>query len=235
MNEKSYFEAMFGELSPNDGEKTFLLKHADFDKQSKAELIKEAYNKAHAIRQFEIELSWKRATYFWAFELVVLGGLGSFFSKYLDILTCKSKLEPTLIALIAISIGGFYITLLWLFVILGSKSWQENWERHIDLLEYTISGNLYKCMLLSDSAHFSVSKASRNISLLFLSFWASCSLLFFKQLFFLEKYHDSWELLSFISFLIFTYLTLLLTYKSLGNPKKYPQAAFKMTIRGVPS
>ena len=61
MEEKSYFEAMFGELSNGDGGNTFSLPNKNFISpprltQKNKEKLKEAYEKAHEIRKFEIDL-----------------------------------------------------------------------------------------------------------------------------------------------------------------------------------
>lgn len=37
--------------------------------------LREAYDKAHEIRQFEIELYWRRSTYFWTMQAAVLAGI----------------------------------------------------------------------------------------------------------------------------------------------------------------
>src|SRR5260370_35684849 len=39
---------------------------------------------------------------------------------------------------------GFLLSLGWYLVNRGSKYWQENWERHVDLLETNEIGPLYK-------------------------------------------------------------------------------------------
>lgn len=68
---------MFGALSNSDGEKTFSLPEKNFIPLSSMtsedkKKVKEAYTRTHEIRKFEIELYWKRAIYFGAFELVAL-------------------------------------------------------------------------------------------------------------------------------------------------------------------
>lgn len=117
---------MFGALSNNDGEKTFLLPEREFIPLSsmtveEKEKVKEAYTRTHEIRKFEIELYWKRATYFWAFELVALTGLGALFFKFLE----QDNSKQITGALFVVSLGGTIITYLWMLVLLGSKSWQK--------------------------------------------------------------------------------------------------------------
>lgn len=115
---------MFGTLSNNDGEKTFSLPEREFIPLSsmtveEKEKVKEAYTRTHEIRKFEIELYWKRATYFWAFELVALTGLGALFFKFLE----QDNSKQITGALFVVSLGGTIITYLWMLVLLGSKSW----------------------------------------------------------------------------------------------------------------
>ncbi len=87
--------------------------------------LKDTLARAHEIRKFEIELYWKRATYFWAFQLVAFTVLGLLFKagdQYSQRLVIPGSIGV---------ITGFagYLTAR------GSKFWQENWEKHIDVLE----------------------------------------------------------------------------------------------------
>lgn len=233
MGQKSYFEAMFGELSDSDGGKTFSLPERDFiplsniTKQNKKKL-KEAYTRAHEIRKFEIELYWKRATYFWAFELVALTGFGALFFKLLE---PKNSLQITG-ALSLVSFGGTLITYLWMLVLLGSKSWQKNWEKHLDMLEYYFSGNLYKCMFLCGENPFSSSAASTYIAKTFLAFWIIC--LTYSLISFLEALNLSYGWIIFCSFIFLLslyYTCKRLGHKLKGSPHKTTQDNFSLTIR----
>jgi hypothetical protein len=80
------------------------------------------------IRKFEIELYWKRATYFWAFIAIALAGYGSVLAAK-DI-PCNERGE----ALLTASCVGLVFSVAWYFVNRASKLWQENWEKHVDLL-----------------------------------------------------------------------------------------------------
>jgi hypothetical protein len=44
--------------------------------QEEREKLRAALERAHDIRKLEIDLYWKRATYFWAFQLIALTGAG---------------------------------------------------------------------------------------------------------------------------------------------------------------
>ena len=120
------------------------------------------------IRKFEIDLYWKRATYFWSFLAVTLAG---YFGLLVAMdLPDKQRGE----ALLTVSCLGFVFSLAWYFVNRASKFWQENWEKHVDLLEDAPIGPLYKTVL-SDSRlrwwrfagpyPFSVSKLNQLLSL----------------------------------------------------------------------
>ena len=135
------------------------------DKKSKAE---KALELALEIRKFEIELYWKRATYFWTFLAVALAG-------YLAVLGAKElPSEGKADALLVVSCLGVIFSLAWYFVNRGSKFWQENWEKHVDLLEDEINGPLYKVIVSKDKMRwwkpadpwpFSVSKINQILSL----------------------------------------------------------------------
>jgi Gamma-glutamyl cyclotransferase, AIG2-like len=117
------------------------------------------------IRKFEIELYWKRTTYFWAFLALAFGA-------YFAVLNAKDiddKAEPLLL----ISCLGFVFSVAWYLVNRASKFWQENWEKHVDLLEDAPVGPLYKTVLhnvelkkldLLSPFSFSVSKVNQVLS-----------------------------------------------------------------------
>jgi hypothetical protein len=127
-----------------------------------------ALSQALDIRKFEIELYWKRATYFWTLIGVSFAGLGLTYGEE------ASGIFPT-----AISCIDFVFSLGWSLVIKGSKQWQENWENHVEMLENAVHGPLYKTVLrrpkpegfravskqiLTGPAPFSVSSINQIIS-----------------------------------------------------------------------
>ncbi|WP_444899867.1 hypothetical protein ACJJIX_04140 [Microbulbifer sp. VAAC004] len=99
---------------------------------------KKALEHALDIRKFEIELYWKRATYFWTF-------IGAIFAGYIAIQASKSDLKQDLAVIL--SCLGFVFSIAWFCVNRGSKQWQENWEKHVDSLEDSVTGPLYKVVL----------------------------------------------------------------------------------------
>jgi lipopolysaccharide export LptBFGC system permease protein LptF len=96
---------------------------------------KEALKQALDIRKFEIELYWKRATYFWAFIAVSFAG---YFALQKD---------GDLASIYTVSCLGFLFSLAWYLVNRNSGAWQRNWESHVDLLEDEIMGPLYKTVI----------------------------------------------------------------------------------------
>ena len=56
---------------------------------------------------------------------------------------------------------GFFFSVGWIFALIGSKHWQENWENHIELLEDYVTGPLYKTY---QSGSFSVTNVNSAIA-----------------------------------------------------------------------
>jgi hypothetical protein len=98
-----------------------------------------ALERALDIRKFEIELYWKRATYFWTFIAVTLAGYAAVQAS--DAIAEKKDLSVVLSCL------GVLFSVGWHCVNRGSKQWQENWENHVDMLEDGVIGPLYKTIL----------------------------------------------------------------------------------------
>jgi hypothetical protein len=128
-------------------------------------LLKEAYNKAWEIRNFEIDKLWSRVAYFWGFIALIFGG-------YITIVTGEhhQKAEELNLDLYLILLGIIF-SIAWLFVIRGSKRWQENWEAHIDKLEDTISGPLYKTIYCTHNPFYSVSKINEILACVIIVVW----------------------------------------------------------------
>jgi hypothetical protein len=138
--------------------------------------------KAHAqaldIRKFEIDLYWKRATYFWTFIAATFAGFVAIQAS-----TSETKVDLSII----IGCLGFVFSFAWFCVNRGSKFWQENWEKHVDVLEDNVTGPLYKVVLsrnqsgsckdkavhlLTGPSKLSVSKINQLISLYVTLLWA---------------------------------------------------------------
>lgn len=95
----------------------------------------EALKQALDIRKFEIELYWKRAAYFWTF-------IGATMAGFLAIQASSAQNKQDLAVILACL--GIVFSFAWVCVNRGSKFWQENWEKHVDVLEDEVTGPLYK-------------------------------------------------------------------------------------------
>ena len=115
-------------------------------------------------RQFEIELYWKRANYFWLLQAAVFAAVG---------LTWKNTASgvPPVIPVLLSALG---VLTAWAGYLssLGSKFWQVNWEHHIDMLEDEFEGRLHKTAYVGPRGiQWSVSGLNERLSLCFSLFW----------------------------------------------------------------
>lgn len=159
---------------PTDYDKHFPHRKRAVTGGDKAE--RAALDKAWEIRNFEIELYWKRALYFWAFVAAAGTGYG--------VLALKSEdggnvMTADLLSLAVASVG-LVCSFAWYLVNRASKYWQENWERHVGALEDKIMGPLYKTTLAKDYCsyfnpvsgyYFSISKINIMVSLFITVIW----------------------------------------------------------------
>jgi hypothetical protein len=102
---------------------------------------KEALHTALDIRKFEIELYWKRTTYFWAFIALAFTGFFSLFTAD-EINVLEKSIGQMIVAMV-----GLFLSVGWLLSNKAAKFWQENWENHVYLLEEDVMGPLYKTTL----------------------------------------------------------------------------------------
>lgn len=139
-----------------------------------------AFEKAHDIRKFEIDLYWKRTTYFWTLLVAIFTGYFLFLSSD------KTKIPYKDIYLTLLGCIGFVFAIAWNLAVKGSKFWQENWESHLDMLEDDITGPLYKTVIADNknsgkwfhsSAPFSVSNINHRLSQFLIIVWLFLMLL----------------------------------------------------------
>lgn len=126
---------------------------------------KAAFEKAWAIRNFEIEMYWKRASYFWAF-------IASTFVGYFALTASANyqREDPFNHAEVFFIICiGVTLSFAWLLTNIGSKTWQRHWEVHVDLLEDKFTGPLYKTVYPEKT--FSVSKINEIVSAVVMLVW----------------------------------------------------------------
>lgn len=139
--------------------------HNDLVKNNDPDVLKRAFEKAWEIRNFEIELYWKRATYFWTF-------IASTFAGYFALVNLDSYSKPDTydhVEIYFVICIGFILSMAWLLTNIGSKTWQRHWEVHVDLLEDQFTGPLYKTV--HPSVTYSVSKINEVVSVSFAFIW----------------------------------------------------------------
>ncbi len=123
-----------------------------------------ALKRSHEIRQFEIELYWKRATYFWVLQAAVFTALGLIWKD-------DAKNIPEIVSVALAALGLLTAAAGW-FSAQGSKFWQENWERHIDMLEEEFEGKLHQTAWVGTiGVRWSVSNINDRLILFFVAFW----------------------------------------------------------------
>lgn len=179
------------------------ISQAEYD-QYFAEKQDRALEHALEIRKFEIDLYWRRATYFWTFIGATLAAYGA-----VQAIKITPDIKPLLSLILACL--GFVFSFAWFFVNKGSKQWQENWENHVDLLEDKIIGPLYKTTLdrlssttcwgklkdfVAGPGPFSVSKINQIISLFVTLLWM---IILIKSLNLSFLYDTNYWYLSFVS------------------------------------
>ncbi len=103
--------------------------------------VEAALMRAQENRTFEIELYWKKAAYFWAF-------IGAAFAGYIAVQS-RDPVGATDLSVILACLGLVF-SFAWYCVNRGSEKWQENWEKHVDMLEDYVTGPLYKTVLTRD-------------------------------------------------------------------------------------
>jgi len=134
----------------------------------------EALRHALDIRKFEIQLYWQRAAYFWAL-------IAATFAGYFAVLAAAASTDRDFNAYVR-SCVGLTFSVAWVLTNRGSKFWQENWECHVDMLEDSVTGPLYKTVLhekrepgslamLEGPAPYSVSRINQWISVFTMAIW----------------------------------------------------------------
>jgi len=150
------------------------LNREEYRKHFQGEKQEKALERAWKNRDFEIELYWKRATYFWTFLVATFAG-------YFVVISRPEVHEAFPQAELVVTCLGIIFSLAWYLVNRGSKKWQENWEKHIDMLEEEVTGNIYKIVL--DKTSYSVSGINLKVSLFVMVIWFLLSVNFYYKSF----------------------------------------------------
>ncbi len=130
---------------------------------------KEALTEALEARKLEIDLYWRRVTYFWTLSTVAFTG---FFASQTSEKVPKSSL-------VTICCIGFLFALAWFLASRGARYWQQNWETQVDMLEDKVIGPMFKTNVdataskwkLLDGYPFSVAKINQLLSLFLTIVW----------------------------------------------------------------
>jgi hypothetical protein len=132
--------------------------------------LRRALHRAYELRTFEIEHYWKRATYFWGFQIAIFAAFGLLWRE----LAGSTSGSASVWNPVAILLGGLGVltAVANLLSARGSRFWQKNWERHIDALEREVEGNLHKTIWLrGGKVSFSVSRLNEALAWNLIVFW----------------------------------------------------------------
>ena len=196
------------------------IKRFETDK-SHSILLQSAFAQASDIRKFEIELYWKRATYFWALIAVAFAGYFAVASASFD--------EGKSLFLTIIASAGFVFTFAWFSANKGSKYWQENWENHLDLLEDCVTGPLYKSYLqrpdqgnfyekyITGPQRYSVSKINQWVAVFTLFIWVSLTIHSISK-------HEAYCSWSFVFHILIPIISLYLCYKMISEGRTHTKS-----------
>ncbi len=161
------FEKRF--LSKEDYQKQFF--DPVFKEIPYTKVNKETIERAWKNRDFEIEMYWKRATYFWTF-------IGATFAGYISVLSSDIANKFYQIEFLLTCLGGF-LSVVWLLANKGSKFWQENWEYHIDMLEDQFTGPLYKT--IKTGSTYSVTGLNSLLNRFMIGIWIILSIKYYTK------------------------------------------------------
>jgi hypothetical protein len=186
------------EISKEISEQNYLRPFLEKDDEGKLK-VHAALERAWKNRDFEIDKYWSRATYFWTFIAATFGGYFLILSRVNtsnDRQALSHYLQEVLFIIASL---GLVFSYAWVLVNRGSKKWQENWEKHIDILEDFITGPLYKTVM--EDKGFSVSKVNLLVSQFVFYVWL---LLWVKSAVPWEVSVRSWEI-NWIKFALFLF------------------------------
>lgn len=203
-------------------------------------LIKLAHKLANQCRDREIDRSWERGKYFWAF---ILGSYTAHF-YILNVIGKENLLLDNFVnvsfflkvLLLITSFLGVFFCFSWVLINKGSKFWQKNWEEHVNLLEDKVVGKLYKTYLETNNKSFSTNIFNKNpydFSVSKITYFGSVLLTVVAGFLFLYetvmcfysfeiqnllKNKDCIKFIIFVLFIVFVFVVLyLLFFKSKGN------------------
>lgn len=127
-------------------------------------------SRCYELRSFELDLYWKRATYFWGFIIAIFTAYFITFDKDYDSLNKNYRL--------IINGVGIIFSIAYYLVNKGSTYWAGHWERMIDSFEKINKTPLYLINQKEDNPEqllssypYSVSRINNFISLFLICIW----------------------------------------------------------------
>jgi hypothetical protein len=145
-------------IAPKEYDKLFGIEPEHIDK------LKEALKRAWETRNFEIGKFWTRVAYFWGFIALIFGA-------YITVITGENNKAIDIHLDLYLVLLGLIFSVAWLLVIRGSKCWQKNWEEHINKLENSITGPLYKTIYCTKKPYYSVSGINKILAWVVIGVW----------------------------------------------------------------
>ena len=179
-----------GEIS-NNGEYIKLFSKKYESKEELNNRLEKAFRTSLEMRNFEIDLYWRRTNYFWIMNAALFAGYFILISEYFKSIGGSNEWGAVYLSYIVFFVSGISVVLSfsWYLVNRGSKYWQENWEAHVNALgekvigpifTTTISKDEYKLCSILDPYRYSVSRVNTIVSFFIFITW---SILFLFNLF----------------------------------------------------
>lgn len=136
-----------------------------------------ALERAHDIRKFEINLTWKRATYVGAFQGFLFAALGVL------VVNSDSSADEVNFFKFVVSIVGVFLSGAWLLINQGSNYWQRYWENKIMKLEknYPSKHRTIKFKNTLNYLPYAIGRTNMALSGFFFVMWLSIAIFFFSD------------------------------------------------------
>lgn len=205
-----------------------------FPSESKDDKAKRkcAFETAHDLRKFEIELIWKRSTYFWGLQIATFAGVAALSSSLNQSPHGSLGLGSVgfiSILLLLLSVFGTCAAFAWFAVAYSSKVWMYNWEKHIDRLESEFSGDIYKTLYFrNDRRIFSLTGVNESIAIIACAIWVMVTAGVFSIFSLKNQTFVGGSLLTAVAF------GLLLVVYGLLSPRFDPKNQSKMDKLNIP-
>lgn len=142
--------------------------------------LEEEIKLAKEIRNFEIELYWKRSNYFWIITAAMFVAFASIITKSDTSITINSNITLLYLQYAICFLGGI-ISWSWYLSCRGSKYWQENWENmltslynannQVSIFDYWLKPTT-SITSINQAFPFSVSKTNQIMSFIVFLTWS---------------------------------------------------------------